>query len=399
MKTSVVFSRKWLIRGGLALAVIAATLFMMRPQPIAVESAQAVVMPLEVTIDEDGRTRAVDRYIVTAPFTGRLARIELSEGECVTAGQVIARVEPMPLDAATRAQLEARLSAARARQRAADAALAQASAVRDQARREMERRQTLLAEGALSKELVEQFVLAFQTREEEVLAARETAGAAAAETAAVQASLLGEGATAGAAVAVRAPANGTVLRVPERSARIVNAGEPLIEIGDPAALEVVVDILTTDAVRIRPGMPVRLDRWGGAPLTARVRLVEPSAFTRISALGVEEQCINVILDLEQRPAELGDGYRVEASILVWASDSVLTVPASALFRARDAWQLFVEDNGRARIRNVTIGERNGTTAQVLDGLVPGQVVILFPSDQIEDGARVRTTRADSTVSR
>jgi HlyD family secretion protein len=305
----------------------------------------------------------------------------------------------MPLDAATRAQLEARLSAARARQRAADAALAQASAVRNQARREMERRQTLLAEGALSKELVEQFVLAFQTREEEVLAARETAGAAAAETAAVQASLLGEGATAGAAVAVRAPANGTVLRVPERSARIVNAGEPLIEIGDPAALEVVVDILTTDAVRIRPGMPVRLDRWGGAPLTARVRLVEPSAFTRISALGVEEQRINVILDLEQRPAELGDGYRVEASILVWASDSVLTVPASALFRARDAWQLFVEDNGRARIRNVTIGERNGTTAQVLDGLVPGQVVILFPSDQIEDGARVRTTRADSTVSR
>jgi HlyD family secretion protein len=324
--------RKWLIRGGLALGVVAVLAAALRPDPIADEVATAEMRPLDVTIDEDCRTRAVDRYVVTAPVAGCLERITIREGDCIGAVDIIARTEPLPLDASTREQLDARLSAARSRQRAAGATFERARSARDQARRELERRRNFANEGAIAAEQVEQCALALEIREEELCSAEAANSAAAADIDAVQASLLAERGP-NAAIAVRAPAEGTALRIPERSGRIVQAGETLLEIGDPAALEIIVDVLTTDAVRIRPGMPSRLEGWDGSiAIPARVRIIEPSAFTYTSALGVEEQRVNVILDFEERPESLGDGYRVEASILIWAAENVLTVPPSAFFR-------------------------------------------------------------------
>jgi HlyD family secretion protein len=381
--------RKWLIRGGLALAAVALVAYFARPDPIEVEIAAVETKPLDVTIDEDGRTRAVDRYVITAPVSGRLERIDIREGDCVSAGDVIARIQPMPLDASTREQFEARLSAARARQRAAAATLERTRSARDQAAREWERRRRLAEDGAIAREQVEQYAPALATREQELQEADEANTAAASEVDAVQASLLSERST-NVAVPVRAPADGTTLRIPERSSRIVQAGEVLLEIGDPAALEVIVDVLTTDAVRIRPGMPASLGGWGGpTAIPARVRTIEPSAFTRTSALGVDEQRVNVILDLEERPETLGEGYRVEASILVWAAENVITVPTSALFRAGTRWQVFVIDDGRARLRDVTVGERSGVTAQIIDGVTEGEFVLAFPSDEVRNGDRVK----------
>lgn len=388
--------RKWWIRGGITLAVLAFLVFVMRPDRVSVEVVAATSQALEVTIDEDGRTRAVDRYVITAPVAGRLERIGIREGDCVTANDVIAQIQPMPLDASTREQLEARLSAARARQRGATATLDRTRFARDQAQRELERRRTLAREGAIAEEQVEQYALALEAREEELRSAEETNRAAVAEVEAVQAALLAERSPS-TTIAVRAPADGTVLRIPERSARIVQPGETLIEIGDAEALEVVIDVLSTDAVRIRPGMPATLNGWGGdGAIPARVRTVEPSAFTRTSALGVEEQRVNVILDLEQRPESLGDGYRVEASILVWAAENVLTVPSSALFRSGSGWQLFVVEDGRAQLRDVVVGERSGVLAQIREGLAEGDLVLEFPSDEIADGTRVEPTGVQPT---
>jgi HlyD family secretion protein len=193
-------------------------------------------------------------------------------------------------------------------------------------------------------------------------------------------------------VTVKAPAAGTVLRVPEYSERIVNAGQPLIELGNAAVLEVVIDVLSTDAVRIQPGMPATLTGWGGVPLAARVRKIEPAAFTRLSALGVEEQRVNVILDFDNCPDNIGDGYHIQGSIVVWSSERVLTVPTSALFTDVAGWSVFVIEQGRARKRSVQIGEHGRERAQVISGLAAGDRVILFPSDQITDGALVRPER-------
>jgi HlyD family secretion protein len=402
-------NRRRIIFAAAGLIVLALIVRALLPAPLEVETAVAEPTALRVTLDEDGRTRAVDRYVVTAPVAGRLRRIELREGARVAGGETLAIIEPLPLDAATRAQLEAQLAAAQARQAAAQAPLAQARAARDQAARELERRQRLLEEGAIAAELVEQYAVAVQAHTEDVRAAEQAARAAAAEVAAVRGALLSANATPGTGIPIAAPGGGVVLRVAERSERIVAPGEPLIELGDPAALEVVVDVLSTEAVRVEPGMPVTLTGWGGPPLAATVRLVEPSAFTRISALGVEEQRVNIVLDLVARPPELGEGYRIEASILVWAGDDVLSVPSAALFRAPGSvgvaatetplpgalhegvgWQLFAVVNGRARLRDVIVGERDATRTQILEGVGAGERVVLFPSDRLTDGARVRS---------
>jgi HlyD family secretion protein len=201
------------------------------------------------------------------------------------------------------------------------------------------------------------------------------------------------GSTGRAVALVRAPVGGRVLRVHEPSERIVAAGTPLVQLGDAGGLEVVVDVLSTDAVRIQPGAPMRLVEWGGeGAIAARVRLVEPSGFTKVSTLGVEEQRVNVIGDLLDPPAVLGDGYRVEARIVTWAADDVLRVPNSALFRTGGGWSLFVEQEGRARLREVRVGHRGASEAEVLDGLAEGEQVILFPSEQIRDGVRVRPSQ-------
>jgi HlyD family secretion protein len=385
------WSRRRTIVAAAVLALIALIVLARRPSPVDVETAVAARTTLEVVVDEDGRTRAVDRYIVTAPVAGHVERIDVREGTRVERGEVLARIQPLPLDAPTETSLRAALAAAAARHEAAGAAQQQAQAARDQAARELERRRSLVEQGALSAEMLEQFALALRLRDQELRAAEQAVHAAAADVEAARAVLLAgrAGTTTAASLAVRAPADGALLRVPERSARVVAAGTPLAEVGDPDALEVIIDVLTTEAVRIRPGMRATVRNWGGEPIGATVRLVEPSAFTRVSALGVEEQRVNVVLDLDHRPAQLGDGYRVEAGIIVWSAEDVLTVPASALFRTGQGWAVFVVEDGRARLRHVRIGERSGARSQVLEGIEPGDVVVLFPSDELADGQRVR----------
>jgi HlyD family secretion protein len=385
------WTRRRTIIAGTAIALVFLVAIALRPSPTDVETAVAGRTEVEVVVEEDGRTRAVDRYVVTAPVAGQLERIDAREGAVVQRGDVLARIQPMPLDAPTESALRAALTAAEARRAAAASARDQVAAALAQARREVERRRELVEQGALAAEQLEQYVLATRLREDELRSADQAMRAAAADVDAARAALLAArtGTATGSAVAVRAPADGLLLRVPERSARVVSAGTPLVEIGDPGALEVIVDVLTMDAVRVQPGMRATLRNWGGAPLGATVRTLEPSAFTRISALGVEEQRVNVILDLDERPAELGDGYRVDAAISVWAGADVLTVPSAALFRTGTGWSLFVAEGGRARLRVVQVGERSGARTQITAGLEAGDTVILFPPDALSDGDRVR----------
>ena len=373
------------------------------PDAAAVATAKATIGPLTVTVEEDGRTRAVDRYVITAPVAGELERLPLRAGERVARGEVVARISPMPLDERTRIQLSATVDAAQARLHAATAALQQAEAAATQAVREYERRRSLTEAGALSAEQLEQYALAARSTAEDRDAARQAVGAARADLRSARAALLGEGRSldgaGGAAIAVRSPAAGTIASVPERSSRVVQPGEVILEVTDPSALEVVVDVLSTDAARIEPGMQTTLTGWGGPPLGATVRRVEPAAFTRISALGVEEQRVNVILSLDERPDALGDGYRVEASVSVWHADSVLSVPSSAVFRNGGGWQLFRVIDEEARLTSITVGERSGARTQILGGLSPGDVVILFPSDELDDGTRVTAEPAEERSAR
>lgn len=365
--------------------------YALSPTPLEVETAPAERGPLEVTVDAEGVTRLRERFQVSAPVAGRLERMALREGDAVEVGAVIARITPAPLDPQAAAQARARLSAAQAALREAEARLQQARAASEQAERTAARLREVAAAGGLSAEALERAELERATTLREQQAAESRLRAAAAEVEAARAGLIALAPARAEAVSVRAPAAGRVLRVYEPSERVVAAGTPLVEVGGAAGLEVVVDVLSSDAVRIPAGAPVRLLEWGGeGELAARVRLVEPSGFTKISALGVEEQRVNVIVDPLAAPAALGDGYRVEARIVVWQADDVLKVPTSALFRAGDAWTVFVVEDGRARLRPVRVGRRGATEAEVVAGLEAGEAVVVFPSDRVADGARVRT---------
>jgi HlyD family secretion protein len=380
-----------------ALAAVALLTWMLRPAPVRVELGVAARGPLEVSVDEEGRTRVRQRYGIAAPVSGRLERIALDEGDAVAAGDVVARVSPAPLDPRTVAQARARLEAALATQREAKARVGQSDAALAQAERELRRAASLASAGTLSEQQLEQAELARTSRAQERDAALEAADASSHEVDAARAALLAAGGSDGAPAArgsdsvieVIAPVAGRVLRVFEESSRVVAVGTPLLEIGDPADLEIVVDVLSADAVKIRPGAEVRLEAWGGEQvLRARVRLVEPSGFTKLSALGVEEQRVNVIADFVDSPGALGDGYRLEARIVVWRADDVLRAPASALFRRGDAWHVFAAEDGRARLRPVEAGHRGVDAVEILAGLEPGESVVLHPTDRVSDGVRI-----------
>lgn len=357
---------------------------------LPVEVSEVRLDTLRVLVEEEGRTRARDRYVVAAPVTGRLQRIDMREGDAVGAGEVLARLTPAPEDARARAVTQAQVDAAEARrtQLAAEAERAMAAAA--QARREAERREELAAAGALSPEQMEQARLQASTATRAAEASASAVDAAAADVRAMRASLQGSDPSGGGpAVPVTAPSAGRVLRVLEESERVVPAGTPLLEIAGASGLEVVVDVLSADAVRITSGDPVLVNEWGGdRTLHGRVRLVEPAAFTEVSALGVEEQRVNVIVDLVDLPAGLGAGFRVEAAVVVWEGVDVLTVPTSSLFQRDGAWHLFALEGGRARLRRLELGQRSADAAQVLDGVEVGEEVILFPSSDVRDGVRV-----------
>lgn len=430
----------WLAGLGIAGTVI----FALRPTPIAVDLGTVERGTLQVTVDAEGRTRVQNRYVVAAPVAGRLSRIELESGDSIEAGAVVAQIDSLPFNsevqaaqarlreleaqiagvetqrpkAAALAQAEADINAAIARQRQAEARYQEAQASLSQAQRDRDRAQELHSAGAIARQDREAVELTATRRQQEVEAAQrqveaERANVAAArntlevlqaeqqdpdylldvyqaQIASTEAELLRLTDDAQ-RTTVTAPAAGSVLQVMQESARFVQAGEPLLEVGNASQLELVIDILSTDAVSVKPGALIQIEQWGGdETLQARVRYVEPSAFTEVSALGVEEQRVNVIADFVDPPAALGDGYRVEAQIVTWASEDAVTVPISALFRCDpETWCTFVAADGKAQQREIAISQRNDLAAAVESGLTPGEQVILHPSEEIGNEKRVR----------
>lgn len=366
---------------------------MLRPTPVLVEVACATHGPMRVTVDEDGETRAHDRFTVAAPIPGRMLRVGLEEGDAVRENQIVAVIEPLPLNQQQREEVLGRVAAAEAAKREADARAEHAREDFEQSQRDRKRAEQLGHEKVISAQALEQSRNAEVTSGEELQAARFNAMAARFAVEVARAGLVGiSGGDSGhKVISLHSPVAGRVLRVVEKSERVVLAGSPVIVIGDPGQIEIVTDVLTTDAVNIKPGAPAFLEGWGGDhPLRARVRLVEPAGFTKISALGVEEKRVNVIADFVDPPEGLGDGYRVETRIVIWEAADVVKIPGSATFRGRDGWSVFVIDNGRARRRVVQIGHRNQIEAEVLGGIATGDQVILHPSNQLREGVRVRT---------
>ncbi len=382
----------------LGCAGLAAVVMSWRPAPIAVEIAPVSIGPLRVTIDEDGRTRVKDRYVVSAPLTGNLARVERRAGDAVTAGEVVARLLPVAaplLDARERAVAEARLAVAEAAARQAEAAESQAAVHVELAGREAARFRDLMRHESVAAQTLERAEFELRARRAELASAGFGVRVARHEVQLAQAALsrLSGITDAGEQLALTSPVAGVILEVLRDDQGVVQAGAPILEVGDPRALEIVVDILTTDAVRVSRGANARIRRWGGeSELAAKVLQVEPKAFTKVSSLGVEEQRVNVLLELEGDPqtwSRLGDGFRIEASIVVWEEAQVRKAPVSAVFRRRERWAVLAVEGEVARFRHVEIGQRSGFEVQILDGLAPGDRVILHPGERVTEGARVR----------
>jgi HlyD family secretion protein len=382
--------RRYLWYGAGLLATAWITVRLLRPETIPVDVASAVVGPLVETVGDEGQTRVRHRHIITAPLPGRLQRITLQVGDTVRAGAVVARLAPLPLDARSRLQAEAALEAAQDLERKDVAAVEEARTALEQAREDLRRGAVLADSGRLAPADLQRLELIERARERGVEAAEAQAEAAAHDAERARLALSAAGRAAGpATLELVCPIGGRVLTLPERSERTVLAGQTLLEIGDPADLELIVDLLSTDAVRVRPGQRLLVDGWGGgATLAGRVRRVEPAGFTKISALGVEEQRVNVIGDFDSVPPQLGDRYRLDVRVVLWEGDSVLTVPASALFRAGDGWAVFTVEEGRARERIVTVGHESATESEITAGVSPGTLVIRHPTDRIRDGTRV-----------
>lgn len=391
--------RLMLLAGGLLVVAMIVMAFM--PQPVRVDIEEAARGQLEVAVRDDGMTRLRERYVVSTPIAGRLQRIEFDVGDAVIGGEtVLARMEPTSpdlLDPREVALTRARVKAAEGRLRRAETDVSRARAALDQAEVELERQKSLTRQGATTDAQLEEAQLMFRTRSEELKASQFAEEIAEYELEQEKAALLhvsreNPSELGSFEFELTSPITGRVLRVVQESSAVLQPGAPLLELGDPNDLEIVVDVLSADAVRIQPGQRVELVHWGGdTSLPGVVRLVEPSGFTKISPLGVEEQRVNVIIDFAEKPstaAMLGDGYRVEARIIVWSGDDVLSVPTGALFRQGTDWAVFIVDEGVAKVRTVKVGQNNGLRAQILSGIEPGEKVILHPSDQITEGVQV-----------
>jgi HlyD family secretion protein len=356
--------------------------------------------PMQVLVEEDGKTRIRERYVVSAPLAGRLLRVTLDVGDPVVADQTILAVmeatDPELLDPRALAQAKSRVGAAERRLQSTQAELVRLESMLQFAEKEMGRVRQLVEQNAASEREFLERELEFRQRTEEVRSAGYKVDIAEYELQLERdALLLTDPEHHGPhemELRIKAPIDGRVLRIYQESAAVLEAGSSLMEIGDPLDLEIVADVLSRDAVMIAPGNPVRLQHWGGEkPLAGRVRLVEPSGFTKLSALGVEEQRVNVVIDLnetaDKRP-QLGDGFRVDCQIIVWESPDILQVPTSALFRLNENWQVFTVTDSTAQMTTVDIGKNNGTWAEVRSGLSEGDRVITHPGDTIDHGVRV-----------
>jgi HlyD family secretion protein len=381
----------------LAAALIAGISVALRSQPIDVDVARVVRAPLEQKVVSDGRARVRERYTVSAPVAGTLARIDLNEGDAVEPKMVVARILPLPsplLDPRARQVAGQRLASAIATQKQTDATVTRAEAALDRARQDLARAEVLAREAILPPSQLEQAQADARMREAELASARFSANVAAHDIEQERAALerfSSKGAPSE-QFEVTSPVHGKILHVLHKSEGVVEAGTQLVELGDPRALELVVDVLSQDAVSIRPGMPARLLHWGGeAPLTAKVRRIDPSAFTKTSALGVDEQRVNVVLDPDGPQTawqSVGDGFAADVEITVWSKPDVLQVPTSALFRHGDGWAVFVVRDGRAVTRSVEAAHRGALEAEIAGGLDADQTVIVHPGASVHDGARV-----------
>lgn len=392
-------ARRWTLVKRLAMAAgasaaVALLGWAFRTPPVPVGFGAVVRGPLDIDLVQEGRTRIRERFVVSAPVAGRLLRLAVKAGDPVRAGMPVGVVVPpdAPLrDLLAERELQARAGAAEAAVSRAEAGVAKAEAALEEARVDLARTRRLVAGGSLPGAALDRAAAEFRTREEAWQEARQAAHGEGHALEAARGQLERRGAGRERQV-IRAPRAGVVLRVYQESETVVPAGAPVLELGLAGDLEVVADALSADAVQVRPGMAARIEGWGGPPLAARVRRVEPGAITKRSPLGVEEQRVNVLLDFLGPPESrlgLGDAYRVEAVILLRHLDDVLKVPVAAVFRKGAGWAVYESRGGRARSREVRLGARNAQEAEVLGGLAAGDRVILYPGELVREGVPVK----------
>jgi HlyD family secretion protein len=399
--------KTWLAAGAAGVGAVALMAWAFAPRAVEVELATAVRGRFETAIEEDGKTRLLDRYVVSAPLAGQVSRLRLREGDTVAVGDVVAVITPAlspMLDERSLREQQLRVQTALAQVARTATRIDAASVVLLQARNDVRRSEQLAAEGFVSPTRLDSDRLAALAARKDVDTAEQDRRVAEHEVAQARAALMAvqrPGPAGARSFELRSPVAGRVLRIAQSSEGVLPLGSPVIEIGDTQALEVVAELLTTDALQARPGSPVVIDRWGGAaPLQGRVRRVEPSAFTKVSALGVEEQRVKVVIDIVSPPADwsaLGDGFRVGARIQTMVVDGVVTVPASAVFPVAQGggpggMAVFSVEQGRARLRPVTLGGRNGAQAWIREGLQPGASVVIYPPAAVRDAVRVSARR-------
>jgi len=394
--------RRWILWSVLLTVLAAGLVYAFWPQPVPVDLARVTRGHLAVTVDEEGETRVKQAYIVSSPIAGNARRIEIEIGDTVVAGKTkVADIEPIDpafLDVRSRAQAEAAVSAAEAARTLAAAELKSAKAELVFARTEFGRARQLYRRAVGSKRALDEAERAFKTRQAAVETASANLRVRTFELERARLQLLPPGEQTRrklgpcGCVTVRSPVSGSVLRIFHKSAGVVRAGEQLLEVGDPRKIEIVVDLLSSDAVRVRAGQRVIIENWGGKrKLAAQVSRVEPLGKTKVSALGIEEQRVDVVIELTDPPErwqKLGHGFRVETRIVLWETDNTLKVPLSALFRVGQRWAVFTAVDGRARRRFVTVGRRNDLEAEVTGGIKEGARVVVHPSNRVEGGVRI-----------
>jgi HlyD family secretion protein len=383
--------RNWFLGISAAGVLVVLVILAFRPNSVLVEVANVTQGSMRMTVNAEGRTRVRERYVISAPVMGRLGRIELSEGDAVKPGTILTELIPAPLDTRSINQNQAALQAAEAESRAANAQVEQASATLDQAQRDRQRFDRLVETGVVAPKVWDDAMTAEAVATKALEAAKFSANAARFRVETARAAL--QSATADGAgghpIRLRSPTSGRVLRTLQESERVVQAGTPLIEIGDPGAIELVFEVLSSDAAKITRGAAIMVENSGAeTTLQGHVTTVEPSAFTKVSALGIEEQRVNIIGELDESSNVLGDGYRIDGRIVIWSAPNVLKVPITALFRTGDAWTVFLARENHAVLRQVQIGHRNENEAEVLSGIGEGEVVVLYPNDSLRDGTRI-----------